>query len=341
MMSRRTLGVLAGALVVLAAVSWLTSRQRYGAAEGGGFEDVIAGDVDPGAVQTVRAWVGAFPDSAVELARRGDAWVVPSSGGWAAKKDLVDKLLEDVKGLRGELRSSSADVLADYRIDDENGMHLVGLGSGGGELFHVIVGKTALRGGGFVRRQGSDDVFLTPASLRSSFGLWGDEPKAPDAKRWLELRVTQLDRQDVDRIVLRDGPSEIVLEKTFPSTVPDTTAAGPSLEVPDRTDWTWKPDASGEFDKRKADTVLGTLCNLYASDVVPAEGAEGYGLGEGARVAEVFLADGTKVTARFGNALEEEKKTYLRVDDGLPGKIYQSTADRIFPKRSELKPDAS
>jgi hypothetical protein len=341
MMTRKTIGLLTGALVVLAAASILTSRQRYGAAEGGGFEELLGGTVDAGSVQTLRAWVGAIPDSTVELARQGDGWVVTSRWGWKAKKDLVDRLLEDLNGLRGELRSSSADVLADYQIDEQDGMHLVGAGAGGTELFHVVVGKTALRGGSFVRRDGSNDVYLCAASLRSSFGLWGDERKAPDAKRWIELRIVQADRADVDRVVIRDGKTEIVLEKEFPTSLPDTSGtAGPPK--PDRSNWTWKPDAAGEFDKTKADGLLGTLCNLYATDVAEPKDAAEYGLADGARSAQLVLSGGETILVRFGSTIEAEKKAYVRVgDDGLPGKIYQSTVDRVFPKRGELKPQAS
>ena len=52
-----------------------------------------------------------------------------------------------------------------------------------------------------------------------------------------------------------------------------------------------------------------------------------------------MLKDGTKVAVRFGNVDAVEKKVYLQVGEtGLPAKIYQSTVDRVFPKRSELKP---
>lgn len=338
MMTRKMLGVLGGVLVVLALTSWATQRQRYGATKGSGFENLLDKPIDAASVQTIRAWVGSMPDSTVELARSGDGWVVASRWGWKAKKETVDRLIEDLGKLRGELRSSSADVLGDYQIDDEKGMHLVGLGTGGTEVFHVIVGETALRGGSFVRRVGSNDVFLCEASLRSSFGLWGEEVKPPDAKRWIELRVNQTERLDVDKIVLLDGKSEIVLEKVFQPGPPDTSqgaAAGPAL---DRANWTWKPDKSGEIDKGKADGILGTLCNLYATDIVDPKDAAQFGLADAKRVAEIVLRDGTKVAMRFGNVDAADKKVYAQVGEGLPAKIYESTVDRVFPKRSELKP---
>ncbi len=338
MMSQKTIGVLAGALVLFVLTSWLTSRGKYAATEGGGFQDLLDPPVDPQSVQTIKAWVGAIPDTTVELARAGEGWVVSTRWNWPAKKDLVDQLLEDLKNLRGEVRSSSEEVLADYQIDDAEGMHLVATDKGGTELFHIVVGKTAVRGGGFVRKSGSNDVLLTAASLRSPFGLWGDERKPVDPKRWLELRVTDIEREDVDRVVLRDGATEIVLEKVFGPAIPDTAGGAPR---PDRTSWTWKRDAKGEFDKARTDGVLGSLCNLYATDVIDPSAAAEYGLGETARIVELVKNGGETVRIRFGATIDDGKMTVLQVGDGTPAKIHKSTADRVFPKRSELKPQSS
>ena len=123
-------------------------------------------------------------DTLVELKRSGDGWVVASLYDWPTKADRVNDLLDDVTGLSGELRSSRSDVLADFQIDDEGGFHLVGEAGGGSELFHLVVGKNSPRGGSFVRAHGSDDVYLTSAAFRSSFGLWGDDPTPPEGKRW-------------------------------------------------------------------------------------------------------------------------------------------------------------
>ena len=69
-------------------------------------------------------------------------------------------------------QNCSCDTNLSGQIDEEAGVHIVGRGTGGSELFHLVVGKTALRGGSFVRRYDANDVFLCAASLRSSVGVW-------------------------------------------------------------------------------------------------------------------------------------------------------------------------
>lgn len=357
MMSRKTLWGLFGALVVVVLLSMFTGRARYSTTEGGGFVTILD-SFDPADAQSIKAWLGEFPDEPVVLTRSGDGWVVSSRWDWPAKEDLVKRLLDDLDNLKGEKRSSSANVLADFQADDSLGLHLTATGSAGGELFHLVVGKSSVRGGGFVRQEGSDEVFLTQAPLRSSFGVWGDEPKAPDPKRWIELRVEQADRQDVDRIVLHEGGKDIVLEKEFEMVAaepaaPDTSGAGAdsaaapdtaqaALEPkPDRSKWTWKPDAAGEFDKAKADGILSTVCSVYAFDVADPDSVASYGLDDPSQSVEVFFQDSDPVTIQFGKETEDGKKVYFRVaPDGKPATIYKTTVDRLFPSRADLKPQA-
>jgi hypothetical protein len=352
MISRKTLGILVGILVVLAVLSTVTRRSRYSTAEDGGFVTILGDSLDPASVQEIEAWLGSDPEEPVVLERSGDGWVVKSRWGWKAKPDMVKRLLDDFSGLQGELRASSEDVLTDFQADDEGGLHIVAKGSGGGELFHLVAGKSSIRGGTFVRKEGSDRVYLTQAGLRSSFGLWGEEPTAPDPKRWIELRVNQTDRTDVDRIVVRDEGSEIVLEKEFPMITPEpaaadsaaadsAAAASPPEPQPDRHNWTWKPDASGEFDKAKVDGILGTLCSLYAFDVADPDSAEAYGLTDPERSVEITLASGDTVSVVFGGTTDDGQKTYFRLgQDGKPAVIYTTTVDRIFQSRKDLKPQA-
>jgi hypothetical protein len=342
-MSRRTISWLVAALLVIGLLSWVTQKRRYSTVEDGGYQALLETPIDPAAVQSFTAWLGSKPDSTITLARSDDGWVVASRWNWPAKKDLVDQLLGDLEKLKGERRASSEDVLADFEIGEENGMHLVGKGSGDTELFHLVVGKTALRGGSFARLDGSNDVYLVPASLRSPFGVFGEEPKAPDARRWLELRIHRAERNEVDALTLDKGGKTLVLEKVFAEPAEGDSTDGGAGGGVDRTQWTWKPDAAGAFDKAKTDGILSTLANLYASDPVePVEDWARYGLADASRKVTLRFQDGHTVTVAFGSTSpEDEKKTYVRVDDGLPALIYTSTVDRVFPDRAELKPAES
>jgi len=263
----------------------------------------------------------------------------------------VKQLLDDLAGLKGELRSSDEKVLPDYEIDETKGLHVVAATTGGTELFHFVAGKQAPAGGAFVRKEGSNDVFVTRASLRSSFGVWGDPPRVPDPKRWINLEIQRVERDDVDRVVLTADGVTTTFEKEFAMTaaVPalaDTAAgadsaaaATPAVPTIDRTNWTWKKDARGEFDKGKVDGILGTLCSLYAAEIADPAQLDQYGFGESAKVAELVLQDGTTRRVEFGRDTPDAKRVYFRAGDGMPAEIYKTSVDRIFVARKELSPE--
>lgn len=329
---------LAVVLVALVVVSKITSRQRLATVEGGGFVDVMPANFDEKKVQSVTAYLGSSPDSTVELDRQGDGWIVTTAWGWPARENLVDRFFSDLDALNAELRSSTEEVLPDYEIGDDQGLHIVGKGSGGSEVFHLVAGKNAERGGSFVRREGSDRVAYTKKTLRSHFGIWSD-PTAPESRRWLDLQLHKGDRKDVDKIVLHEGGADIVLQKAFETPAPapeDTTGLAPS---PDRNTWTWEPDADGAIDKSKADAVLGLLSSLNASQVVNPDSLGSYGLDDPDRVAEITVQDGSTTRVAFGDVMPSDSTAvYVRVDEGKPAAIHKTTVDRIFVTREALSP---
>lgn len=331
---------LAVALVALVLVNQITSRRSQSTVEGGGFVELVPEGFDEAAVQEVVAYMGASPDSSVELERRGEGWVVPTAWSWPARETLVDRLFTDLTELNAEVRSSDPSVLADYEIGDDQGLHVVAKGSGGSELFHLIAGKNAERGGSFIRRAGSDTVAYTKKTLRSHFGIWADAT-APQAKRWLDLQVHRVDRADVDKIRLEGDGEDLVLEKAFAMPEPaesDTAAAPPAVEI-DRSTWTWKPDETGAIDKAKADGVLGLVASLNAADVADPDSLASYGLVPPERVAEVTMADGATTRIGFGHVLPSDStRVYVRIDEKSPAVIQKNTVDRIFVSRESLTP---
>lgn len=329
---------LVGALAVLIAISQFTTSKRLETAEDGGFADVLGKSVDTGTIHDIKAWVGFAPDTVVHLSRKGDGWIVASAWDWPADQNKVDQLLNGISDLKGERRSADTSVLEDYAIDEENGLHLTGLTSGGGEVFHLVVGKNSRSGGNFVRRAGSDVVYTTRESMRSNFGLWSEEPKTPESKGWLDLELFRTDRLGIDKVSLTTEGKSLVLTKTFEEQPPDSNGVVPP---PNRNVWAWEASDGDDVYKPKADNVVGALAAIRAAEAVDPTQIEAYGLGEGARIAEITLEDGTVHTFRFGDVSDEdESRVYVMVEEGRPALIYKSIVDRIFVSRSDLRPPA-
>jgi hypothetical protein len=342
---QKRLGLMAIVLVALIGLAKVTGDKRLETSKGGGFATLIDPSIDLGTVDVLRGWMGSKPDSAVELKRSGEKWLVGTAWDWPAKETQVKGLLDELAGLNGEQRPSNDEVLADFQLDDEKGFHLVGAKSGGSEVFHLVVGKNA-RGGDFVRKSGSKDVYLTTKAIRSKFGLWGDDPKPPQGRRWVELNLFKVERGDIDKVVLRGETGELTLERVFapmpPPAAPDSSIDMGGTPPVDRANYTYRADAKGEIDKAKGDQVVGAVASLYAAEILdPSRSAADLGLAPPKRVAEVTMKDGTTTRILFGNPATDENRFYFQLEGGKPAEINKAAVERIFPDRKSLSPGAA
>lgn len=334
------IGVLAVLFVVMFLAQMLTDR-RGPTVEQGGFETLVDASVEADAIDVVRGWLAASPDTTIELRRTPDGWVAASAHDWPVREDRVTTLLGMLEGLSGEKRSSSADVLADYQLDDETGFHLVAGSDGGTELLHLVVGKNA-RGGDFVRRDGSNDVYLTAAGIRSSFGLWGETPTISQ-RQWIDTEVLKVDAKEIDAVTIDGDGVELALTRQFeelpPSSADDEEGADlggePGL---DRNAYTYAPDGAGEIDKAKADRLVRSAASLYAYDVADPDSIDAYGLGGDAALVTIRMSDGTEHHLRFGEITADDRR-YFMIEGGKPALIHKGTPERLFVERSTLSPE--
>lgn len=343
---QRRMALLAIVLAVLVGLAKLTGDKRLETAKGGGFATLVGESVDMNTVDVIKGWIGAKPDSAVELKRSGEKWVVATRWDWPAKEPQVKSLLDDLTGLRGEQRPSNDKVLSEFQLADDNGFHLVGSKSGGSELFHLVVGKSA-GGGDFVRKEGSKDVYLSTKAIRTKFGLWGDDPKPPQQSRWVDLNVFKVDHATIDKVVLRSSDGEIVLERSFaPLVAPaGSDTAGPVVDVGapavDRTNYTYRADGKGAIDKNKADQVVRAVSSLYAAEALdPSRNLAELGLSPPERIVEVTDSTGTTTRILFGKPATDPNRLYFQLEGRPPAEINKATVERIFADRKSLAPGA-
>jgi len=321
MLKTRHLAVLAIILIVLALISFL-QRNRHARDTGQSATSTLIADT--WTMDNLSRVVLGFGDDAemVVMSNTPEGWVLSSSWGAAVSTQRLESLLRGVSGLTGEFRSDRSSVLADYGLDDNNGVTIRGMGTDGNQAFAVQVGgKPERHPGSFVRLPDQDAVYVTATSLLTPLGLYNG-PEPPSGRHFLELEVLDLERQDVDTILLVDAHGKRRLVKEFAVIEPapdDTTAAGPQE---DRLTWEWRLDSPGgaALTKTTTDAILGAACRLRATDVGdPTVPAAHYGLDTPVHRAVLVMANGRKVTLNFGTTVAAESEqpvgTWLRVDD--------------------------
>ena len=201
-MKRKHIAWIVIAFVVLGIMYFLQQRKRPQTIEGLGEEHVLSEDLSASFAREIKCYLGEEEDEGVHLAKVGDAWTVKNRFDAPADETKVDELLEKIEGLRGELRSSSSDVLKDYGISDENALHLIIYAKGGTEKAHLLLGKRGpSQGKNFLRSEGSSDVYVVSEDLRGPFGVYSEtNDRSPEAKNWLQRTLLELEKDDPEYI---------------------------------------------------------------------------------------------------------------------------------------------
>ncbi|MEZ4386770.1 MAG: DUF4340 domain-containing protein [Candidatus Krumholzibacteriia bacterium] len=343
MLNRKNLIIVAVVLVALVAVSALQSTRHEAATGQASSQTLIEGDWTR--TNLDRVTVGFGQDNEVVVLTAGDPdWRVASAWNARADANKIDTLLRTLSGLRGEFRSDSQDVLGDYGFADSTSIRIRGYADGGAEVFAIDVGNKPAGGrGNFVRRQGSDEVFLSTADVLGNLGLWSG-PERPQSRHFLDLVAYRGDREAVDALRL-EGDESLVLRKQYSMVEPapdDTTGAGPQ---PDFKQWEWRLGDGTPVQKTKADGILGTAVNLRAQDVVdPAPGLAFYGLDPAKRTLTIEPREGDPVVIRFGLERPAEGKApgglYAQVgDDPTIWVVGTYNANNLFKARADLLPE--
>lgn len=193
------LSVILGVLVLGVLVKDLFSRIRDRTAAG--VHPPLSFTFDPEKIGRIEIGRGVkkFP---VTLVKKGSGWQVKDL--WNAKADdpKVSELLEGLRGMKGELRSSDASALADFGITDADAFSLMLGGSDGGTIMDLRIGsRRAGHDGAFFRRAGSSEVYYTETGLDRILGVYFPaEEQVPDPAFWADLALFNLAPDEVSRI---------------------------------------------------------------------------------------------------------------------------------------------
>jgi len=353
MFKNRNILILAAVLVLLLGISLVQKAGHKKSTSGSTTVTVVEGAFTADQLDRITLGLGA-DEEAVVLLSTPTGWVVASAWDAPASTQRIDALLRGVGDLSGEFRSDNESVLADYGLAEDSAVKVRAYDKEDNLVVAVDIGGKAERSpGNFIRRPGSNAVYLSPTNLLSQLGLY-DGPDVPGNRHFLDLQAVQEDRLDVDRIILNDDDRVLEMAKEFAEEIPatvdgadsDTTGADVPPPGVDRTTWEWKLTVpqSRALAKTKADGVLGSLVRIRATDVDdPAGDLAAYGLAEPSRTSTIVRQDGSEFTLEFGNTREAEGDVQAGVWMKVHGEptvwiVSDYTVNNIFKTVEDLLP---
>ncbi len=251
----------------------------------------------------------------IEIAREGDVWAVTTAKGYPARPEKVQGLLEKIDAFkRGIVRSHNPQHHQQLGVDD-SGRRCQVFDASGKALADVYVGKPApdFRST-FIRRAGSDEVYVAPDNLAQVFGTMPTQ--------WYENQIAPFKAEEAVAADLSYDDVHIRLEKD--------------------SEGTWKVVAPEEFvaEKRIAESLVRPAASLRFTAVAGKGSDGGYGLEDPSLRLEVKLGDGTTHAFRAGAETGERAIFIQHEGDEFVFEVSRPLIQTLRKKLDDFRPKA-
>ena len=147
-------------------------------------------------------WINAGTKE-VHLARVNDRWVVRMQNDVPAENDRINRIIQALDSLGGDLRSTGKDLFDDYGITDEQGVRLKLHTATAPDINLVFGTERPGYGKNFVRHEGSPAVYTTQADILSALGFVSPVNEISlQADAWADKTVIRFDPEKVQQMTL-------------------------------------------------------------------------------------------------------------------------------------------
>ncbi|MCP4583969.1 MAG: DUF4340 domain-containing protein [candidate division Zixibacteria bacterium] len=267
-------------------------------------------DFNSSSVNQIKVYKQAYPDSGLMFSKKDGLWLLESYFGAPARQSEIEKLLGDVKGLQGEIRSTNQELFGDFEITEDVALHMEFVGVDSAPLIHILVGKGVPKAC-FARNNGSDTVFMANTNFVSRFAAWNAEPsKRMPGKRWAELTMTDFDKEKVNQIELKINKKTYRFEKK-------EEISGDTLQTISFV-WQQVEPSKGKLEEKKITDMLNRISSLRGNEIIGNDTLKEYKLDKPSHVASVTTGDGVTASFNFGAFTDTTETTRYASIEGRP-----------------------
>lgn len=268
-------------------------------------------------LQTIDALTITQPDGpGIRLEKKEKQWQLPQWGGVPANKHNVDRLLEALGTLRGELRSSDHSILADYALKEDQALSLALLHNGTEQL-HLLVGKGDFRNL-FLRMHNSTEVYVAPGMILSHLGAYGG---ALSEQFWIEPILLSLNIKDISELHLDTPEAKAILQRV------SSNQKDMDTEI-DQDNWKFTQIKESGLTQAQMEAILLVLDQVCVVEVLPLDSPEREELAQPTHVLEIVTK--TK-TLRLEAVQGISSKLIREKNSPHMYKIHDTTFERLFP----------
>ncbi|MBN3038609.1 MAG: DUF4340 domain-containing protein [Candidatus Omnitrophica bacterium] len=250
-------------------------------------------------------------------------WRIPEKWDIRAKNDQIEKLINDISQLQGELRSSSAELLSDFGISEEKAFSISMFDKEGKpQKIFYIGSKRPGFGASFLRKGDSSNVYLVNKDVLAWMGIYGDPQEAKfNAEQWMDLSVTNIDVESINslKIKRRQDEGEIIV-----ADVKKELDQGKDLKY-----WAAQPEEPiFDLDAKKIKDFLKGINDIRAAKVLEPQ-AQDYGFDQPYLVISLG-ADEKIIELKLGKQIREDSEDrYFENSQGHVFELRRYNVDKI------------
>ncbi len=347
-MKEKHLYYLAGVFVLLLIIYFVTKPSQKSVDVDELVQTIIFG-VSKESVKGIEVYKESTEDNPIrmELKKADDQWRLVTKYNCKAKESTVNRFLDDLLEMTGNVRSSDPKHFDKYSITDAQGIHLILKDEGNNPMANLILGKKGEDyNSGFVRFAGKDKVYAVDKNILSNLGIHGEIDTLTVLKdqSFVELQAVEEDKEQLDMIALIKNGEQIVIKKVERE-VEVTKDTVTTTEMKEQ--WVLvRGNNEVDLDQKEVNNFIRDVTSVYAQKVVDRIGNTLGDLNKNSRYgfrrsSDVLVfkekeSDQQK-NVIFGKEYEKDKGYYMHVQyDGLVYHVTKSNYDKIFKWMGDL-----
>ena len=347
-MKEKHLYYLAGVFVFLLIIYFVT-KPRHTSVNLDEFVQTIVFGVSKEDVKGIEVYKESTEDKPIKLAlkKQEDQWYLTTKFNCKAQESAINRLLDAVLEMTGKVRSTDPKHLEQYKITDEQGIHLILKDEAEKTLANLIIGKKSEDyNTGFVRFAGKDKVYFVDKNVLSKLSISGDIDTLSVLKdnSFVDLEAVNQDKDKLEMVALVHKGKQMIIKKVER----EVEVEKDSVKTTEKKDvWVLlKGKKEVDLEKKEVDNFLRDVTKIRAQKVVDRIGNSLADLNKNAkyglrrpRNVVVFKAKGSdqQQNVIMGKEYEKDKGYFMQVQyDGLVYQLSKSNFDKIFKWAEEL-----
>lgn len=232
-------------------------------------------------------------------------WVQENRFGLKVKKDTVDSILNILKDLKGELRADSKSAFDDFKLQDNQAVHLILFGADDKLLTHLLVSTKSLDyGQNFIRVFDSNKIMLLDWNILAALGFL-DKMAKLDESYFADYKIFSFNVDSVKKIELMAGEKRLLA----------LTKALPSDKIP-ASIWNFEPANKKSLPYlAKVNEYLQNVVDFSALDILDAN-LNSYGFNRPTKILKLSLIKDNKpeqIQIEVGYFIKDKQAYYVRV----------------------------